>query len=474
MAHGVTVTEVATSVLSPVTADSAIPFVVGAAPVNMTKLGTAPVNIPVLCTTYQEAVDAFGFADDFENYPLCEFIDAYFNKFGLSPAVLVNVCDPTNSDHKETVVPSSVDIVSGVAEVEATGIILSSVVVESSDGETTYVEGEDYTLSFNGDGDLLVTRVSTGTIPSNATELQVGYDVLKPSGVDQIDISAGLAKIDEVFPRYGVVPALVLAPGWSQVAEVAVEMAAKAGNINGNFKAFALTDVPTDTVTAYTDVASWKSANGYTSERQAVLWPKVKLDDKQYHLSTQLAGAIGVTDAANGNIPYVSPSNKALKANGAVLEDGTEVYLGPDQAGHLNDQGIVTALNFVGGWRSWGNRTGAYPSITDVKDVFIPIRRMFDWMSNTIILTYWQNVDSPMNKRLIETVTDSINIWINGLVSSGVLLGGRVEFNASENPDTQLIDGKIKFHLYVTPPAPAEEINFILEYDASYLQGLFA
>lgn len=115
-----------------------------------------------------------------------------------------------------------------------------------------------------------------------------------------------------------------------------------------------------------------------------------------------------------------------------------------------------------------------YPGVTDPKDSFIPVRRMFNWIGNSLILTYMQKVDDPMNKRLVAAVTDSVNIWLNGLTASGALLGGRVEFNESENPVTDLMAGKITFHLHLTPPGPAQEISFLLEYDTTYLAALVA
>lgn len=183
---------------------------------------------------------------------------------------------------------------------------------------------------------------------------------------------------------------------WSHDPTVAAVMMAKASNINGHFKCIALTDVPTAIVTKYTDVAAWKDDNSYTSSRQGVCWPKVRLGNEVFHLSTQLAGVICKTDAENDDVPYASPSNKVLQANGAVLVDGTTVNLGPDQAVYLNGQGIITALNFVGGWKAWGNRTGAYPAVTDPKDSFLPVRRMLDWIANTLVLTFWQKLDSPI------------------------------------------------------------------------------
>lgn len=48
-----------------------------------------------------------------------------------------------------------------------------------------------------------------------------------------------------------------------------------------------------------------------------------------------------------------------------------------------------------------------------------------------------------------------------------------MEFLADENPATDLMDGIINFHLYVTPPSPAREITGLIEYDPAYLSTLF-
>lgn len=357
------------------------------------------------------------------------------------------------------------------------------VVVKSQDGETTYILNADYLVAFDDNGEAVISRITTGAIPAAAT-LKVDYEHLDPTMVTASDIIGGvdvntgacegLELLNQVFPLYRLVPGMVLAPGWSHDPTVAAVMVAKAGNVNGHFKCIALTDIPTNQVTKYTDVPNWKETNNYTASRQVVCWPKVKLGEEVFHLSTQLAGIICRTDVENDDVPYASPSNKSLQANGALLTDGTEVSLGPDQAAYLNGQGIITALNFVGGWKAWGNRTGAYPVATDPKDAFLPIRRMFDWIANTLVLTFWQKVDYPINRRLIDTIVDSANIWLNGLAARGFILGGRIEFVQTENPDTDLMDGIVRFHVYITPPSPAREIDFTVEYDPQYLKSLFA
>lgn len=481
--HGIYVSELPTSVVPPVRTSAGLPVVFGTAPVNLVA-GEVPVNKPVLCYTYTEAVEAFGYSDDWASYTLCEFVKSHFALFACAPVVLVNVLDPAT--HKSAVPEASVAMADGVANISTKGVLLSSLKVALTAAGAALIKDTDYTAAFDADGQVVITRIATGTIPENATEVFCEYNKLDPSAVVADDIIGGvdattgnyegMELLNKVFPLFRLVPGIVLAPGWSQDPTVAAVMVAKAANINGHFKCIALTDIPTDTGKAvkYTDAPTWKNTNNYTSERQAVCWPKVKMGDAVYYLSTQLAGAICQTDAENDDVPYASPSNKALQANGAVLVDDSEVNLGPDQAAYLNGEGIITALNFIGGWKVWGSRTGAYPAVTDPKDAFLPIRRMFDWIANTLVLTFWQKVDTPISRRMVETVVDSTNVWLNGLAAREFILGGRVEFLPEENPDTDLMDGIIRLHVYVTPPSPAREIDFIVEYDPAYLQSLFA
>ncbi len=479
--HGVYISEVPTSIVPPVNTSAGIPVVFGTAPINLAT-NPAPVNKPVLCYTYQEAVQQFGFTKNWDKFTLCEFIYSQFALFAAAPVVLVNVLD--SATHKATVSPKAVNMADGVAKIPEDGVLLNTLTVKLETSGVELIKGTDYVAAFDDEGHVVITRLSTGTIPTNQASVHVGYNKLDPSLVDSSDIIGGvdintgsyegLELVNQVFPSFRLVPGQILAPGWSNEPAVAAVMVAKASNINGHFKAMALVDVPTDEVKNYTNVAAWKNDNNYMSLRQMVCWPKLKLGDDIFHLSTQLAGAICRTDAENDDVPYTSPSNKLLQCNGAVVTDGTEVTLGLDQASYLNGQGVVTALNFIGGWKAWGNRTGVYPAVTDPKDAFIPIRRMFDWISNTLVLTYWQKVDFPANRRLIESIIDSANIWLNGLTARQFILGGRVEFNQDENLATDLMDGIIKFHVYLTPPSPAREIDFVVEYDPKYLQTLFA
>ena len=475
--HGVYVSEQPTSIVPPVRVSAGLPVFIGTAPVNQTDITN--VNKPVLCYSYKEAVEAFGFSKDFKNFTLCEAIYSQFALFNVAPVVLINVLDA--NDHSEIQAPVAKTFVDDKITTSKQGIIPATVTVKSSDDATTYVANTDYITSFNDDGLVVITRLSTGAIAENAS-VKVGYSYLSPSEVATDDIiggidvngnASGLELINSIFPLFRLVPGQIVVPKYSAMPSVAAVMRAKASNINQHFRAISVVDIDTMNVKKYTDAPAWKNNNNYVSTYEVACYPKVKLGDDVFHLSTQVAGLICQTDGLNEDIPYVSPSNKSLQCNSAVLDDGKEVWLAPDQAAFLNGEGIVTALNFVGGWKAWGNRTTIYPSVTDPKDAFIPLRRMFNWIGNTLTLTFWQKLDAPINRRLIETILDSANIWLNGLSARQFILGGRVEFREDENPTTDLMDGIIRFHFYVTPPTPGREIDFILEYDPEYLKTLF-
>ena len=62
MNHGVYVSQQATSVSTPVVAESGVPFVVGLAPIQAAEKPAA-AGTPVLCTSWAEAVEKLGYAD---------------------------------------------------------------------------------------------------------------------------------------------------------------------------------------------------------------------------------------------------------------------------------------------------------------------------------------------------------------------------------------------------------------------------
>ena len=477
--HGVRVKEVPTSILTPVNTTAGLPVVFGTAPVHLTDDPSKNVNRPVICYSWNEAVAEFGYADAWDVYTLSEVMYSQFKLYGVKPIIFVNVLDPKK--HKVEVTDTEGHTVTGGRIVLAEAVLLNTLKVKTLPAGEPAKAITDYTAAYDDEGQLVISVTPGGALKA-AEKLYLDYDKLDPSKVKDADIiggasksgTAGLEWLDSIYTLFSLVPGIVAAPGWSEHPAVAAVMKAKAMNISGLFRCICLTDVDTGEVKHYVDVNAWKNKNSYTGVNQVVCWPCVKNGDMVFHMSTHILGIIGVMDAGNEDVPYQSPSNLPMQATGCCLKDGAEVALSLDQANLINSQGIMTALNFSGGWKSWGNYTGAYPSVTDVKDTFICVRRMFDWQYQTFILTYWQKVDRPLTLVLMRTVVDSEKIRLNGLTSRGFLLGADVKFLEEENPLTDLLQGIIRVHTYLTPPVPAQEIDDILEYDVNNLKTLFS
>lgn len=484
--HGVYVKETATGIIAPRSVDSALPFVVGTAPIHLAGNGlnaSAQTQVPVLCSNMEEAALKLGFSEDFEKYTLCELMDLFFNVYNKAPLIFVNVLDP--AVHKTSVAQASYMVLSSQA-ILGEDVILDSVVVQASESGEALVAGVDYSLGWNSAGKAVLNVLTGGTL-AGATEIYAAFDRLDPSLVASSDIiggynaqtqrTEGLELIGQCFPKFGKVPSIIAVPKWSENLVVGAVMTAKAESISGLFRAIAVTDIPSgaDGIEDYTEVNEWKRGNSYTDGNQIACWPMGKLGDKVYHLSSIIAGMMAVTDAEYDDIPYASPSNKLTKMTAAVTKSGKEILLDISQANYLNENGIATLLNWESGWMSWGDDMACYPSNTDPKDRFINVRRFYNWYAAKFILRWFFKVDSPLNRRLLETIQDSENIQINAYVAQGVLVGNSngLTFRAADNPQTDLVDGVIRAHTKLTVPPPARVIENTLEYDPEELLTLF-
>lgn len=472
--HGARVVEEGTDIASPANGTSGLQVVIGTAPINLAENPDAVVNVPVLCNNIADAKKKLGYCDDFESYTLCQSMYASFISYRIAPVVFINVLDPAK--HKKDNEAKDYSVINGQAVVDdLTGILKSSVKVRA--GETVLVEDKDYILSFNTEGRLVITLISDQE--GSAESVNVESASIDPAKVTTEDIiggydvktgkESGFEAIRQVYPRTKIVPALLLAPGWSHNPAVGAVMLEKSRHINGVFKAECLLDLSTKETKLYTDVERVKEEAGYQDEQGIALWPMVEIAGQKLYYSAVFGAMAARTDALNDDVPSLYLSNKALIIDKAVLNDGTEIFMDREQANSLNKIGVVTMIS-ENGWKSWGNNTSIYPVKTDVKDRWIACRRMFNWMTNSLITIYNDKVDSPANFRLIESICDSENIRLNSYVSAGKLAGGMIEYNEEENTVENVLTGQVIFHIYMAAFTPAEDIVFILKFDPELLR----
>jgi phage tail sheath protein FI len=419
--HGVFVQEQATQLVTPASAESALPVFVGTAPVHNLPEGTEPpVNVPKLIFNMPEFVAAFGIpagGESEENFTLYQAAKIYLTRYKAAPIVCINVFNPA-----------------------------------------THIWTE---------ADELANSAHVENAP--AVEKVTGTDIIGGVGADKK--RTGLALVEEVYPRFRLTPAQVAAPKFSKAVPVARAVAEACNAVSGHFRAMAIVEVP-DTV-LYTEAPGWLNDSNLPLDNLQVMFGDCVYNGIVEPGSIHWAGLTAARDLTTDGVPFWSPSNSVLSCDGMV-HAGAELFLTPLEAAYLNGNGIVTGLNMIGGLRGWGDQTAVYPGNTDPKDSSIPIRRMFNWIGNTLIKTCWQFASAPVRRRMIETVQDTFNLWLNGLAAKEYILGGRVTFERADNPTLDLMDGKVRWHVYVTPPSAGRELTFILEYDPAYLETLFS
>ena len=483
--HGVYTREQATSMSAATNSTAGLQVVFGTAPIYQLADLTG-VTAPRLCSSYAEAVAALGYDTNFEAFTLNQSIKASFELFGVAPIVLVNVLDPNKTQHVTNVSKPTEQTVTGgsfviSAEQEPVPYVLrATLTVSAQTSGDPLVAGTDYTVEYDEDG--LATVTLTSATAKALAKAYVTYKAIKltagKTAVTAAEITTAISdKLREVYPRFGMTPGLLLAPGFSKDPNVAAVMQGACENINGVYSCECILDVDCGASGAqtYDAVKQVKESKGLTSPHAYAYWPMAQVGNYRLSLSAIMGALTAATDAANGDVPSLSPSNKSLPGvTGLCLEDGTEVILDQAQANVVNSAGIGTVLN-LNGFKAWGNNTCAYPSTTDPKDRWIAVRRFFTWRSNSLIQTYFERVDSPANYRMIEAIVDAENVNGNAYVAAGACAAYQCEFRSDENPTTQILDGTIKFHLTLAPYNPAECIEFTLEFDptaiASALTG---
>jgi len=481
--------QVPTRLIPPARVSAAIPMVFGCAPIHRLPADSQANAMPgsiVLAQQNSDAEEALGIksaTDDFKKWGLSMMAFSHFNLFNLGPVLFVNLFNP--EIHFSTAPSEELLFVGSVGNFTAT---LKNTDVIKLNSVNNFTEGEDFTINkITGvitviPGKLLEEKL----LESGHAPILANYTYAAPEMVTANDCiggydietgeTTGLELIEDVFPLTSLIPGGLVAPHFSENPVVAAIMAAKTQRINSVFTSVAYGDIPTDGVNGvklYTKVPEYKNKNSLVYEDMLLCWPKAKVGDREISLSVLACGTAAETDAANMDIPFASNSNKTLPIQG-IVAGGEEVILNLSKANRLAGNGVSTALNF-NGWKSWGGRTAAYPGATDPKDVFFSSRRMFAWYSNRLILTYFQKVDDGINNRLIQTIVNSEQINLNSLGASEALLpGSRIEFTPDDNAIINIMDGLIRFRILLGMVVPAEEIDFILEFDPTLLEALFA
>lgn len=469
--HGTYTGEKESSIKGVVTTQNPV-VIVGTAPINMGDIKS--VNKVELIQSAKDAVEKFGTTNYIEGFNITEAIYVALNIFGVTPIVCINVLDPTK--HKTEKTYTDVAVVEKKVTFEQTGILLDTLEVKKGD---TSLPIEDFTAYFNSDGTLTIE------LKEEVTTIEGQYSYLDPTKVKDTDIigsvdpntmkSTGLECVKDLFTKYSMIPSYVITPGYTS-NELRAVLDTKGSLIGNKWNAMTIIDLPE--TTKYGEAITYKKENNWIDEDQIVCFGKVRFGGRYYNQSTFVAFLSATVDKENDGIPYESPSNKNIKAEGISWKNGEnyeELSLSEEEANLLNENGICTIITRSNGTVFWGNRTSVFQpgGNTDPKDMWIPAKRIFKYLANTIMLNNEQEVDKPMTISKAQSIKMNINRFLSSLVAQEKLLGASIDFSENDNSKQNLVNGIFIWHINLGVVLPGETLKFVFEYDDEYLSAYF-
>lgn len=441
-------------------------------------IGTAPAGPVKTLTLSLTDIDAAQFGTHLPGFSIPEALDGIYD-FGAGTVLVYNVLDP--SVHKSSLAGQPGKFADNDL-LQLDHGALQLVVVKSEDGTNTYSIGTDYSV------DMLTGRLqrqSTGSIPING-QVTVDYTHADPTKVTPADIigavslagqRSGLLTFQDSYTQFGFFPKIFIAPGFSTLNSVSVELIASAVKMGG----VAYIDAPIGT--SVQQVIAGRGAAGAinfntSSDRVRLCYPHVKVYDQAtgerlQPLSIRAAGLRAKVDDDRGY--WWSSSNQELLGviglerplTARIDDPSSEVNL-------LNENGITTVFNSFGtGLRLWGNRTAAWPTVTHMRN-FENVRRTKDIVDESIRYSSLQFVDMPVTDSLIDSIVESVNQFMRKLIGDQALIGAECWYDPARNPQTSLELGHVLFNYKLTVPLPFERGTFETEITGEYLVNLGA
>jgi len=479
--HGAEAIEVPQGARSIRQVKTAVIGLVGTAPIHLlADQNKASVNEITQVLGDQDAGEKAG--ADLDGYTIPQALDAIYAQ-GAGTVIMVNVFDPAT--HKKSVTGETATFSDDKLTLAETDGGIISATVKSSDGSTTYAEGEDYTID-RKTGEI--TRLSGGQIASGA-EVTVDYDRGDPAAVEGTDViggtdssgnRSGMQAFLNTFNRFGFWPKILIAPSYSTQRSVATEMQALADE--QKLRAVALVDAPIGTTRD--EAIAGRGPEGdipfdFGDDRVILCFPhwRASAPDGGTRLEPYSQYWAGVRAATDINLGYwYSASNKSVKGVvGAEVDLSAMINNPTSDVNALNEAGIVTIFrSFGSGFRVWGNRSSAFPRDTSQTN-FIQTRRTLDVIHESLEFAMLQFLDRPINSALIDGILESANDFIRTLIGRGALIqGSRVRWLKEDNPDSEIAAGHLTFRIDALPPPPAERITFKSHIDINLLQNLQA
>ncbi|MBR1625595.1 MAG: hypothetical protein IJ681_00455 [Bacteroidales bacterium] len=310
------------------TSTGTIAVYIGTAPVNLVQEYSTKnvVNYPKKISNLLDAQKSVGYSDDWDKFTLCEAIAAHFdNKLGnIGPVYFINVLDP--AVHKKAAETSkTLNFVNGSASFISDTVILDTV---SITGKTA---GTDFSVDYNfTTGKVIINSLEATPLSGN---VEVKFFEIDLSNIDEDTIIGGVTSSGQysgigalplVYQELGKVPNLVLAPKWSENKKVYQKLCTAIQDINDQWDAFALADIPLEgEAETNIDIYSYSGDNTGTFYTAAA----IAADATAYsdRLLSKVIGTITAvtTTGDNPSVTIGTGNAESLTINGTVKKTVT-------------------------------------------------------------------------------------------------------------------------------------------------------
>lgn len=201
-------------------------------------------------------------------------------------------------------------------------------------------------------------------------------------------------------------------------------------------------------------------AEQFGKRETMVIWPEFKAWDTKANTAVVVPavayalGARAAIDQQQGwhktisNVPVTGPMGISKDVYFDLQSSETDATL-------LNEGNVTTLVN-MNGYRFWGSRTCS----TEAYFRFESATRTAHIIADTIAEGHFEFVDKPLHPSLVKDIIEGINARFRSLKAMGYILDGKAWFNAEVNTAENLKGGKLIIDYDYTPVPPLEDLGF--------------
>lgn len=364
--------------------------------------------------------------------------------------------------------------------------------VADKEGKRVGMESYDFDFEwFKEDGSIVKTNAVINRLPANSSTgnvlLKVAYDTVDPSQITKEDLIGnaddsdgeyiGLQSIRLLVQKYGLEPQNIslYCPVYGEDPEV-YQALLDVSPLNGHYRCYVYADIPLKNQNIKQAV-NWKLDN-FDDENSSVFWPYVIAANKKVY-PTGMIAAVGqlALDASNGDVPFISISNKDLPIIGQYFGENTRIK-GFDQhtGNQLNEQGIVTNVFYGGRQVLWGNETANVKDgePDDPKALYATTQRTLQFLVNDFQNRFANRIDGPLSRSLIGEILAEEQIYLYSLQAINALYGVEFGFHETKNSNDTIVKGHFYFKMKGSPALPVQYLESTVSYTDEYYSSLLS